>query len=112
VLLRASDVERTIAFYKETLGFVEAEEQMLSPGVTLVAGDASIYVTDGGTAHAITTSRAEFRIALITPSAREAYQRATGGGVPIVDEYAGNDMFASFSIADPDGVVVEIWGSA
>jgi catechol 2,3-dioxygenase-like lactoylglutathione lyase family enzyme len=110
IMVVASDVQRTVQFYKETLGFAEADEQMLSPGVTLQAGDASIYVTDGGTSHAISTNRAEFRIALIVASAREAYQRAQSSGIPIVTEYDGSDYFASFSIADPDGVVIELWG--
>jgi catechol 2,3-dioxygenase-like lactoylglutathione lyase family enzyme len=110
IMVVASDVQRTVQFYTEILGFIEAEEQMLSPGVTLTAGDASIYVTDGGTPHAIATNRAEFRVALIVASARDAYQLATGSGVTIVEEYAGNEHFASFSIADPDGVVVDLWG--
>ena len=112
IMLRASSVENTLQFYKEALGFVEAEEQMLSPGVTVVAGDASIYITEGGTPHAISNDRAEFRIALIARGVRDAYDRAVGGGLKIVDEYDGNEHFASFSIADPDGVIVEVWGAA
>lgn len=111
IMLQTSDIERTVHFYKETLGFVEADEQMLSPGVTLTAGDASIYVTDGGTPHAISTNRSEFRVALIIGGLRDAYQRAVGAGITIVEEYAGSEHFGSFSIADPDGVVVDLWGS-
>jgi catechol 2,3-dioxygenase-like lactoylglutathione lyase family enzyme len=111
IMLQTSDIGRTVQFYKETLGFTESEEQMLSPGVTLSAGDASIYVTDGGTPHAISTSRSEFRVALIINGLRDAYQRAIGAGIPIVEEYAGGEHFGSFSIADPDGVVVDLWGA-
>lgn len=110
IMLQTSDIERTVQFYKETLGFTEADEQMLSPGVTLTAGDASIYITDGGTPHAISTNRSEFRIALIVNGLRDAWQRAQGAGLTIVEEYSGSEYFASFSIADPDGVVVDLWG--
>lgn len=112
IILQTSDIDRTVQFYKETLGFVEAEEQMLTPGVTLAAGDASVYVTDGGTPHAISTNRSEFRIAFIITGVRDAYQRALGAGLAIVDELDGGDAFASFSIADPDGVVIDLWGPA
>ena len=111
VMILASDVERTARFYKDVLGFSEASEQLLSPGVTLEAGDASIYISDGGeTAEPATAAGPGFRVALMVSRAREAYEQAKAAGVPIAADYDGNEHFASFSIADPDGIAIDIWG--
>lgn len=109
IIVRVSDLNRSVRFYQEVLGFAEAEDQMLAPGMTLVAGDVSIYVTEGATARG-NSEAAGYRIALIVASAKAAYEQAQQAGVTIVDEYDGTENFGSFTIEDPDGAVVELWG--
>ncbi|MBC8145996.1 MAG: VOC family protein [bacterium] len=110
IMVRSTDVERTVQFYKEALGFVEAEEQILSPGVTLTAGDASIFISEGAAQRASGNDAACCQVALIVPSARAAYNDLKAAGAEMVDDIDGNEYFASFSIADPDGVIISIWG--
>lgn len=110
IMILTTDVERSTQFYKEALGFVEAEEQILSPGITLTAGDASIYISDGAAQRAGASDAACCQVALIVSSARASFNALKAAGAQIVEELDGNEYFASFSIADPDGVVISIWG--
>ncbi len=111
VVVGVTDIDRALAFYKDTLGFTEGE-QMLSPGVTLVAGDANIYVVGGrepGQARDI--SLPQISLMLVVPGLKLAYEALVAAGVTVVEEYdQPSDFFASCSIADPDGNVIELVG--
>ena len=111
IALRVCDLERSVRFYKSTLGFVDAE-QCLSPGVTLESEGFQIYLSDG----AIADNRQpmihpEVRICLTMPGVIAAAARLKEAGVTIIEEAeAGSEFFASCTIADPDGNLIELWG--
>lgn len=113
VRIHASDVERSVRFYKEMLGFREGE-QMLEPGVTLEAGNCSIYITNGREPVAKEQGRyPEISLALVVSSVRESHDRLRDAGVTIVSDYdRASEFFASMEIADPDGNVIGILGKA
>lgn len=111
IIIHVSDLDRSVAFYKNTLGFRDGE-QMLQPGVTLEAGDATIYLTASRELEERRpTATPGISISLILRGVREAFGKLRDAGVRIVDEYEeASEYFASFAIADPDGNVIELWG--
>jgi predicted enzyme related to lactoylglutathione lyase len=114
VMINTSDVEHSARFYKEMLGFTESEEQMLEPGVTLQAGDFQIYISDGrAAATREPASVPDIGLALIVPGVKESYEQVRAAEGRIIAPYeAASEYFASFSIADPDGNEIAIWGKA
>ncbi len=111
IVFRTSDASRLIWFYKEKLGFVEGE-QMLSPGLSLEAGDAKIYITDEGLDQAPSSSPENgMRIALIVSGLRDALGRLRADGVTVLSDLdASSEYFGTCVIADPDGNAIELWG--
>jgi predicted enzyme related to lactoylglutathione lyase len=106
-----SDKERAVRFYKEMLGLQEGE-QMLEPGVTLQLGETMIYISDGREPmEREPMKHPEISIAFVVSSVKESFEKLRNAGVTIVEEYnAPSPYFASFSIADPDGNILQIWG--
>ena len=111
IAIDVTDIDRAERFYTEMLGF-ERGEQMLSPGVTLSAGDCSIYLRDEQiTAGREQVKHPEITLCLVVPGVRNAYERLREAGVKITGELvAPSEYFATMAIADPDGNPIEIWG--
>ena len=112
IVINVSDAERSIRFYKEVLGFAEGE-QMLSPGTTLQAGDAVIYIADGreGREEREHLRFPEISLMLVVRGLKEASDRLRDAGIRFIEEYSqAGPHFASCSIADPDGNVIELVG--
>ena len=110
VAIYCSDLERARAFYQDLLGMTHAGD--MPPGLLLAAGDCTVYLEGGreprdGPGLSSPTVSACFS----APSVRACWDRVTERGVEVVEEMrAGNENFAMFRIADPDGNVVEIAG--
>ncbi|MBS1910600.1 MAG: VOC family protein [Bacteroidetes bacterium] len=113
IAIHVSNLARSLEFYKKMLGFQEGE-QMLEPGVTLQAGDATIYLAEGREpAEHEPGTRTGISLCLVAPGVRANYERLRDAGVRIVHEYTqASEFFATVGIADPDGNVVELWGRA
>ncbi len=110
IMIRVTDMERSVRFYEEMLGFHKGE-QMLEPGITLEAGDAMIYLVEDATESAGSPDGASIRIALAVRGVEAATAALRDAGVRVVDEFErSNDFFASAAIADPDGNVIALWG--
>lgn len=113
VMIHVIDLDRSVRFYKEVLGFGEAE-QMLEPGVTLQAGDLMMYLAEGravsrGDKH----HSPEISLCMVVRGVRAAYDRLREAGVVIVGEYdQPSEQFASVQFEDPDGNLLQIWGPA
>jgi catechol 2,3-dioxygenase-like lactoylglutathione lyase family enzyme len=106
-----SDIDRATRFYKDVLGFEEGE-QMLEPGITLQAGDLTIYLHGGREA----TERnfllyPEISLAMVVASVRASARKLRDNGVVIVSDYEeASEYFASIQFADPDGNLLQLWG--
>jgi catechol 2,3-dioxygenase-like lactoylglutathione lyase family enzyme len=111
ITIFVSDIDRATHFYKDVLGFEEGE-QMLEPGVTLQAGDMTIYLHGG---REVTErkflSSPEIGLAMVVASVRESARRLRDNGVVIVSDYEeASEYFASIQFADPDGNLLQLWG--
>jgi len=111
ITIFVSDMERSLRFYKEMLGFAEGE-QMLSPGVTIEAGEIMLYlVADRQAAERPLETYPEISLCFAVPGARDAFAKLRDAGAVIVGEYnEPSEYFASFRIADPDGNLLQFWG--
>jgi catechol 2,3-dioxygenase-like lactoylglutathione lyase family enzyme len=111
IAIHVSDLDRSVSFYRKMLGFVEGE-QMLEPGVTLTAGDLSIYLVPGSPAvERVPLSGPELSLCMVARGVRECHRKLKDAGVKIVAEFEeASPYFSSFSFADPDGNLLEIWG--
>ncbi len=113
VMIHVVDLDRSVRFYREVLGFGDAE-QMLEPGVTLQAGDLMIYLADGRSALRRRDHHSpEISLCMVVRGVRAAYDRLCEAGVMIVGEYdQPSEQFASVQFEDPDGNLLQIWGPA
>lgn len=112
IILNVSDRDRSVKFYTEVLGFTEGE-QMLEPGVTLVAGDASIYITDGRQKleQKEHLRDPEVSLMLVARDLRSVVSKIESEGIEIVEDFTEfSEHFSSFSIADPDGIMITLVG--
>ncbi len=111
VAVYVSDMERARAFYTRVLGFAEAAEQMLEPGITLQAGDASIYLHGGRTAAGRPNHDGpEISLCLVARGIDACHQRLLAAGVEIVEYNPTSEAFASLLLNDPDGNLLQLWG--
>lgn len=113
VMIHVIDLERSVRFYKEVLGFGDAE-QMLEPGVTLQAGDLMIYLAAGRSVMQRDDHRSpEISLCMVVRGVRAASDRLREAGVTMVGEYdQTSEQFASVQFEDPDGNLLQIWGPA
>lgn len=115
IKVRVSNMEKALQFYKNVLGFEEEKEQMLSPGISLRAGQASIYLSE--IEEPTEPIEREFRtypeisLCFIVKGVRAVYESCSDKGIPIAGDYTQpNENFATLQIADPDRNLIEIWG--
>lgn len=111
-----SELQQSLQFYKGVLGFKEAEEQMLSPGVTLEGGGTSLYLFEleekSEPVHREFGTYPEVAICFVVNGVRAAYERCCEAGVVIAGDYNQPwERFATVRLADPDGNVIELWGN-
>lgn len=115
VQVRVSSMEKAMQFYKGVLGFEEGE-QMLAPGITLKAGEISLYISELEVPYEPTVREhgtyPEISLCFIVKGVRAAYERCRDAGVTIVGDYdQPGEHFATVQIADPDRNVIELWGN-
>jgi len=106
-----SDLEKSVQFYKEILGFSQLGE--VPPGLTLRAGDLTLYLEPGRKSKVDEPGiHAEFSPCFETDSVKTTYKTLKELGVAIFEDYQEySPDFAMFKITDPDGNVIEFAGS-
>jgi catechol 2,3-dioxygenase-like lactoylglutathione lyase family enzyme len=110
VLINVSDMERSVSWYCEHLGFRRAADQMLQPGVLLQVGGDQIYLTE------VKSPVPEFgggvEICLTVPSVRAAFDELLANGLVVdADLHVMNEHFARCTVTDPDQNRLQLWGS-
>jgi len=116
VKIRVANMETALQFYKGILGFQEEEVQMLSPGISLKAGQASIYLSELEEPYEPLEREfgtyPEISLCFIVQGVRAVYDRCLAAGVTIAGDYdQPGEHFATLQLADPDRNVVELWGN-
>lgn len=111
IIVRVSDLDQSLRFYREMLGFVDGE-QLLSPGVTLVAGDATIYLVGGHERGSEPGPRGTGVVPMLMINGlRQASEALQGVGVEFIEPFeAHSEHFSSCTVADPDGNPIELVG--
>jgi catechol 2,3-dioxygenase-like lactoylglutathione lyase family enzyme len=109
MLLRARDLERSVAFYREALGLTIRKHGQARDGGPLVAFDQGLALTAGREAGESPIEHLAFRGERL--DALTAHLR--GLGVDIVDGPAVTAEYGtSVYVEDPDGNRIEIYGPA
>ena len=113
ITLYVSDIERSEEWYCSKLGFQRAAEQNLSPGVTLQAGDVTLYLTKADAQRDGISRAGDFpgiALCFMVGSVKQSYEAMLAAGVTIAgDYYEPGPSFASVQLADPDEIVIELW---
>ncbi len=110
VAIYVSDLERALAFYRDTLGLQEGGE--MAPGRLLQAGETTVYIEGGRVpAEPAGLKHPACSVCFGAESLRAAWEHLQAKQVPVIEAFQqmGQD-FAFFRVADPDGNVVEFAG--
>lgn len=113
ITVHVHDLERSVRFYEEVLGFKKGEEQMMAPAMMMQTADVQIYLNPGSDDMGRREGACpEISIGLVVSGVRAGAERLREAGVPIIgDYYQMSDSFASVQIADPDGNMIELMGN-
>src|SRR5688572_26941948 len=110
VHLRVSDLDRAMAFYKNTLGF-EVTHRPAGGGVFLSAGgsQARIGLNTGPSPEGQAPTVGQFAIRYPDrPALARAFSRATSAGAQ-VDGGLDHGIFEALYLHDPDGHLIELY---
>lgn len=114
ITLYVSDIPRSEAWYSGMLGFQRASEQHLSGGVTLQAAEVTIHLSKADAQRDAVSRAGDFpgiALCFIVDSVKQSYEAMLAAGVTIAgDYYQPGPSFASVQLADPDDIVIELWG--
>ena len=114
ITLYVSDIQRSVEWYGRMLGFQPAAEQYLSPGVLLQAADATIYIAKADAERDAVSRSGDYpgiALCFVVESVRKSYEAMLAAGVTMAGEYhQPGPHFATMQIADPDEIVIELWG--
>ncbi|MEZ4647723.1 MAG: VOC family protein [Candidatus Eisenbacteria bacterium] len=111
IAVYVSDLERSVAFYRDHLGFEKAED--MEPGVLMRAGAVTLYLEAGrGRSREEEPRRAEFSPCFATDSVKDSYESLARAGVRMSGGYQEfAPTFAMFRVLDPDGNLIEFAGN-
>jgi catechol 2,3-dioxygenase-like lactoylglutathione lyase family enzyme len=115
ITLYVSDIKRSEAWYCSMLGFQRTPEQYMSPGVMLQAADVTIYLTKADAQRGAVSRAGDFpgiALCFVVDSVKQSYEAMLAAGVTIAgDYYQPGPSFATVQLADPDDIVIELWGN-
>lgn len=112
ITIHVSNLERSVKFYGDVLGFAKEQEQMMQPGVTLRAVDVQVYLNPGcDSMERRSGACPEISLSFVVDGVRASYERLRDAGVMILDDYFQPSLaFATVQFADPDGNMLELIG--
>jgi 4-oxalocrotonate tautomerase family enzyme len=105
LLLETADLERSLAFYVETLGFSIRKRETRPDGRPLVVTDQGLGLTSGGG-----PVRHVDHFAFRTRDVAALSERARRAGVEILDGPKPTGYGISLYLRDPDGNRIELFG--
>jgi 4-oxalocrotonate tautomerase family enzyme len=105
LLLETADLDRSLAFYVETLGFSVRKRETRPDGRPLVVTEQGLGLTNGGG-----PVRHVEHLAFRARDVAALAERARGAGVEIVDGPKPTAYGISVYLRDPDGNTVELFG--
>jgi len=110
IAIYVTDLERSKAFYTEVLEFEITYE--MDYGIFIKHGDITGYIEGKREGISIPPLKHPCICPVFTTeSTKEAFDLLSSKGIRIVEEYRKfTEEFAMFSIADPDGNVIEFSG--